>query len=137
MAFTFQYSRKTDGNLIPKIPITIQYRSKKIKVNALLDTGADVTFIPEDIAETLGIKHHRMREFMVTGIDKELKCTLNHVDIILYDGFNNMVIKNVPVHIPKFSQKRVGVLLGRNGFLDKFEVTLNEKENVISLKYLE
>lgn len=138
MALLFQYSKRSDGSLIPKIPITIEYQSKSIKVNALLDTGADITFIPEDVADVLGIKYHRGKESIITGIDKELKCTLHYVDIKLCDiALNSIVLKDIPVHIPKHSQKKVGVLIGRKGLLDKFEIILNEKENVISLKYLE
>ncbi len=138
MALLFQYSRKVGGDLIPLIPITIEYQSKRIKVNALLDTGADTTFIPEDIAELLGIKYYRGKECIVTGIDKELKCTSHYVTIKLCDSaLNSVTLKDVPVDIPKHSQKKVGLLIGRKGFLDRFEITLNERENVISLKYLE
>ena len=133
----FSYSRRLDGELTPKIPVSIRYKNKEIRQTALVDTGADNTFIPEDVAELLGIRYQRGREIPITGIDKELKCTLHHVTITLFDGSEKVVVENVPVHVPKMSQKRIGVLLGRNGLPDKFQLILNEKQNVITLGYLE
>ena len=134
MTLLFQYSRKTDGSLTPIIPVTIKYGGKEINVRALIDSGADYTFIPEDVAGLLGIKYHRGRETSITGIDKELKCTLHHVTVTLFDGSDKVVVRKVPAHVPKLSQKKVGVLIGRRGLLDEFELTLNAKENAIKLE---
>lgn len=128
--------RRAGGGLIPKIPVTIAYKSKRFPVPALVDTGADVTFIPEDVADVLGIKYHRGREVSITGIDKELRCTEHRVSITFFDGSDTVVVENVPVHVPKLSQKKIGVLLGRRGLLDQFELLINEKKDVISLEHL-
>lgn len=131
----FNFAKRSGGSPIPKIPIIIKYKGNELKTTALIDTGADTSFVPEDVAGILGIKYHRSKEYIVTGIDKELRCTRHKVEIELSDGSDRIVIPNVPVDIPKFSQKMVGVLLGRDGFLDKFELTFNQKKDIIVLDY--
>ena len=137
MALLFSYSRRSDGSLAPVIPVTLKYKSRTIDAMALLDTGADITFIPEDIAGLLGVKYYRGRESMITGIDKELKCTTHRVDVTFFDGSEKVTVEKVQADVPKISQKKVGILLGRKGLLDKFEIRMNEKEDSISLEYLE
>ena len=136
MALLFKYSRRGGGDLTPIIPVSIGYKNLKKNFMGLIDTGADETFIPEDVAGLLGIKYQRGEEIIITGIDKQLRCTKHFVTVTLFDGSETVTVKNVPVHVPKLSQKRVGILLGRRGLLDKFELRLNEKEDIIALEYL-
>ncbi|MBN2251541.1 MAG: retroviral-like aspartic protease [Candidatus Altiarchaeota archaeon] len=93
---------------------------------ALIDSGADYTFIPEDIARLLGIKYTRGNEKTITGIDKELKCVECSLTLILEkDGERHET--PITAHVPKYSAKKVGVLLGRQGFFENFDITFREK----------
>jgi len=119
---------------VPKIPVYLRYKGKKIFVMALLDSGADRTFIPEDIASLLDIPYHRGKEETITGIDKELRCTSWKIDISVEGDIENYEIKGIPADVPKYSSKKVGVLLGREGFFDFFDVTFCETSKDIFLR---
>lgn len=136
MALLFKYSSRSGGDPAPIIPVSIKYKNTKKNFMGLIDSGADETFVPEDVADLLGIKYQRAEEILITGIDKQLRCTRHFVTVTLFDGSDTVTIERVPIHVPKLSQKQVGVLLGRKGLLDKFELRLNEKEDIIALKYL-
>jgi hypothetical protein len=111
---------------MPKIPVKLRYKNREISVTALIDSGADYTFIPEDIADILEITYKRGDERIITGIDKELKCIETRLTLIIEkDGEKHEV--PITAIIPKYSAKKVGVLLGRQGFFENFNITFCEK----------
>jgi hypothetical protein len=119
--------------LIPKIPVRLRYRNKEISITALIDSGADTCFIPEDIACILGINFHRGVEKKITGIDKELICTEWPLTLIIEGNCERHEIE-VIAQVPKLSSKKVGVLLGREGFFENFNITFCEKAGDIYLE---
>jgi hypothetical protein len=111
---------------VPKIPVRLRYKGKEVPITALLDSGADYTFIPEDVAGILGIKYTRGADKIITGIDKELRCVECNLTLILEkDGERHEI--PITAHVPKYSTKKVGVLIGRQGFFENFNVTFCEK----------
>lgn len=127
----FRY--RMGARLTPIIPIKLKYKSKELPITALLDSGADYTFIPEDVASILGIKYQRLKSQKITGIDKELTCAMCPVTLAVESEGEKHEIE-VIAHIPMLSAKKVGVLIGRQGFFENFNITFCEKSGDIYIE---
>ena len=117
----------------PMIPVTFSANGEEFKSYALVDSGADYTVLPIEIAGKLNLKISDQPHYSILGA-----------------GGNTFTIYKSPIEIEHKIQKRgfravrwksyiyfaesgSTILLGQNGFLGKFKVTLNGKNKAIEI----
>ncbi len=142
MSLCFGYVSE-GGELYPKIPVRIRYREngRPIHTTALLDSGSSVSFIQDDLASIWGIKHTRKEPVKVDTIGPGVNCTewdlwVEVEGLKREDGTLEEHHKlKIPFYIPIASKRKVGVILGREGFFEKFDILFKEKDLKIILEY--
>jgi len=93
--------------------------------DALIDSGADNALFNEEIAELLGIDLSRAKPVKLTGISGQLDGRrLEDVKIKL-KNFDEAV--KIPICFVK--SPTVGVLLGQEGFFDKYRIKFEKDHN--------
>ncbi len=138
-----------EGKLVyikkPAIEITFRKFSeikssenRELRLNALIDSGADRSFLPKEIADALHleIQTSDQRILTIAGDTNVLESKV-YAEIQRYGklpvpiGFLNVFV--MP-HTVKETQVPHFVILGRKDFFEKFEVTINESGQHITLK---
>jgi hypothetical protein len=129
----------------PAIEITFRKYSEKkgsdnreLRLNALVDSGADRSFLPKEIADALrlDIQTTDQRILTIAGETNVLESKV-YAEIQRYGklpmpiGFINVFV--MP-HTVKEIQVPHFVILGRKDFFEKFEVTINETSQYITLR---
>jgi len=136
MALSFRYKsiKRPKGNVVkaPHIPVNLITKSSmSIEVIALLDSGADVSVIPQDIADLLGVDLTKEKEIS-RGIGGEVEVINTKIKINIKKGHENYDFL-IPVQII-MGDSKVPVILGRAGFFDKFKITFDQANEIVSLK---
>lgn len=117
----------------PMIPVTLIGNSAiKPEVIALLDSGADISIIPKDIAELLNLDLSG-KEITAKGLGGEVKVKESKMQINIKKHHEDYTFI-VPVQII-LEDKKVPVLLGRVGFFEKFKITFDQNNFLVSLKH--
>lgn len=109
-----------------------------MRLNALVDSGADRSFLPKEVAEALrlDIQTTDQRILTIAG-DTDVFESKVYAEIQRYGklslplGFINVFV--MP-HTVKETQVPHFVILGRKDFFEKFEITINESAQHITLK---
>ncbi|MFQ5783175.1 MAG: aspartyl protease family protein [Nitrosopumilus sp.] len=111
--------------------------NREIRMLALVDSGADVSFIPLEIAQALrlDVDESDNKILTIAGITNVYQ-TKVHVEIpikgkrpVIVGMINADVMSHESgEHVPEY------VILGRKDFFEKFEVTINETAQTITLK---
>ena len=135
MEFDYSVYRNREGIFYhPCINVTFKYKSSQFPYeSAIVDTGSDFILLPLSIAEALGAEPDF--ESVV-----ELNCACGDtfksyssrypIEIIIdHKGFRP---HRWLTHV-KFVEPDVTVLLGRRGFLDRFNASFFGKRNVMGL----
>ena len=123
----------TTGKIIeilrPKIPVRllVNYNMSKILVDCLFDTGSDRNLFPADWGRSLGLKIEKGKKVKIGGIGKKEIAAYTHT-VVLYIGLNKILTE------ADFSDEQNMPLLGRIGFMDKFDdIVINEKKRFVKL----
>jgi predicted aspartyl protease len=116
----------------PTIPVTLMGPDDSIDIVAILDSGADISVLPLEVGEQLGLDLTKNRS-PCGGIGGEVDTAEDHVRIRLAQGHENYTF-DIPVKVVLDSSSSIPVLLGREGFFEKFEITFDENREKISLK---
>ena len=136
MTIIFRYKKvKRPDNSevrIPSIPIQLMFK-EKFDTIALLDSGADISAIPLSIAEIIGIDLSQKRSFAY-GIGGKVESIETKINIIIEKGHEKYAFE-IPIKVI-LDHYDFPVILGREGFFDKFVITFNQNKEKISLKYV-
>jgi predicted aspartyl protease len=116
----------------PTIPVTLMGPDDSIDIVAILDSGADISVLPLEVGEQLGLDLTKNRS-PCGGIGGEVDTAEDHVRIRPAQGHENYTF-DIPVKVVLDSSSSIPVLLGREGFFEKFEITFDENREKISLK---
>ncbi|MFZ1077552.1 MAG: hypothetical protein WAN47_09030 [Nitrosotalea sp.] len=138
-----------NGKLInikkPAIEITFRKFSEKkslenreLRLNALVDSGADRSFLPKEVTDALRLDIQTTDQKILTiAGDTNVFESKVYAEIQRYEKLPIPIgILNVFVmpHNVKETQVPHFVILGRKDFFEKFEVTINESAQYITLK---
>ena len=136
MAMVFKYKtiRRPDNTLVktPSIPISLKGNCETIiEVMALLDSGADISVIPSDFAQLLNLDLNKERT-KAFGIGGEVESIETSINLIISKGHENYSFV-IPIKVI-LGDYDFPVILGRQGFFDKFLITFNQEQHKIVLK---
>ncbi len=130
--FKYRTLSHSDGTIskVPIIPITLI--GKEIVITSgILDSGADTCAISKGMAEKLDLPLLGRKE-VTRGIGGSAESIQSRVIISIRQG-NESYRFNIPINIilksPDFP-----VLLGQDGFFDKFIITFHRREEYFTLK---
>jgi len=137
MTISFNYKRiqRPDpypSEAAPAIPITLIGPNERLDVIGLLDSGADFCVIPKSMAEILGLKLNAKIE-EVGGIGGDAKAIPSSMQLNISKGRENYTFV-VGVYVIDELKDDFPVLIGRDGFFDKFKITFVESKKKIYLK---
>jgi len=135
MAITFRYKsvNRPDGTSvrIPSIPVTLVGPRESIELIALMDSGADISVIPREVAEVLGLDLSGETE-SVFGLGGSVRAIPLQINMVIEKGHECYRL-NIPIKVV-LDKYDFPPLLGRAGFFEEFEITLNQLEEKICLK---
>lgn len=121
---------KRTGIYLPVIDIQLVHAEKSVNCSALLDTGADVCLFHSDFAEILGIETRNERDMPITGIGENQIKAYFHTIIINAGGYNLECDIGFSDGVPMN-------LLGRESFLNRFNVSFEYSKKRILFEFLE
>jgi len=135
MVISFNYHRmpnkKGTDVRTPTIPVVLGGNSSfPMKVLALIDSGADVSIIPKDLAEVLNLDLSK-KTHVSFGICGKMKVKNSRMRIVVEKNREKYVFV-IPVQV--ILDYDVPIILGRQGFFDKFVITIDEKNKKVKLK---
>ncbi len=116
----------------PTIPLTFIGPDESIDIITILDSGADISVLPLEAGEQLGLDLSKNRG-PCTGIGGEVDTAEAHVRIRIAQGHENYALE-IPVKVLLDARPNIPVLLGREGFFDRFEITFDERRERILLR---
>ena len=110
----------------PIIRVSVKYGDQSIDTFATIDSGSDFCVLPSDIGKAIGIDIKSGKQISITGIEDNPCDTYFH-DIIIVIGGQEIKVwaafnDTVPI-----------ILLGQEGFFDRFDVRFNYRKKQISL----
>lgn len=127
MAFHYFYqSELKQGNYIkrPIVPIKIN----NYEFTGLIDSGSDAIIIPIEIAQALQLPKQGENEVLQLDNTK-IKCYQTTISIEFGKGHEQYNF-NAPALISTSPR----IIIGRNGFFDKFKITFNEDKSHLIFK---
>ncbi len=135
MVLVYKYKRCDDRPIseetkTPLIPITIKGETI-LDTTAIPDSGADVTAIPFGLAEAIGLDLSAKKEKCV-GVGGWVESIPSKMYIKLGNEHENYSFL-IPVKII-LDNYEFPILLGREGFFDKFIVCFDESEEKVTLR---
>jgi len=92
-----------------------------MKFVAIIDSGSDFSYIPQWVAEALGIEI-KGRESEVTTVNGKMKVIEDFVKIAIRHD-KNIESFIIPVDVPVEKEHTDEIILGRKGFFDRFDIT--------------
>src|SRR3989344_9296149 len=124
---TLGLDQKGKKSKLPKpfIPIVVQYKHSRLwNTFALVDSGADYNLFPGEVSKYFGINLTKGIEVPVYGIG-------NRSPITAYRHWGIKVrFKEVAIETyADFATEQEYVLLGQNGFFDKFKQIIFNRKN--------
>jgi len=111
--------------------------NREVRLFALIDSGADWSFLPLEVAETLRLDINK-EGAKITTIAGEIDVFQSkvHLEIPRYAQFPVQVgminVYIMPFEVGKNYQQFV--ILGRKDFFEKFEITINETSQFVTLR---
>lgn len=118
---------------VPYIPVILTGPKDSVEVVALLDSGADVSVLPKGVAELLGIDLKGDKEEVV-GVGGKAEAVETNVSIVVSGAHEKYAFRIKVKVILDDSDDRFPIILGRDGFFDKFDITFKENQRKIILK---
>lgn len=134
MAISFRYKtvKRPDGTKVktPSIPIQLDGK-EKFDTIALLDSGADLSAIPLDIAKLLGMDLSGEKT-PTYGIGGKVDSVETRMNIKVEKGHERYSFQ-IPVKVI-LGDYDFPILLGREGFFDRFVISFDQGQEKVSLK---
>ena len=134
MTITFKYKtvKRPDGTNIktPSIPILLN-GFEKFKTIALVDSGADISVMPKAIAELIGLNISG-EITSAYGIGGRVDSVETKANITIEKGHEHYnFVMPIKVVLGDYD---FPVILGREGFFDKFVISFDQASEKVSLK---
>ena len=137
MALTYRYAavKRADGALLhaPYIPVKLfnAQLDRWIFVNFLVDSGADSTVIPKDLAESMGLREGE--DSSSSGIGGTVSVRAAKLSLLFENAHQR---ESIICDVLVLQDGNAGVppLLGRNGFFESFDVTIQQHARKVVLK---
>lgn len=118
---------------VPTIPVTLKSNGEQLKIVAMVDSGSDLLIIPKGIAEILKLKLDENKKEQVVGLGGGVDSYDTTVTITIpYEHESVALIAHARIVLTDV----IPPLLGRKGFFERFEVTINEREKFVKIKDL-
>ncbi|MEK6935393.1 MAG: retropepsin-like aspartic protease [Nanoarchaeota archaeon] len=139
MNFKYKVNKRPygDGNKSPSIPISLKGDGNNFfQFIGLLDSGADYSVIPQDVAELLGLRLEGNKE-QVRGIGGWVDSVNETIIVNISKGHENYNF-NLLVKVILGTAEEIGeipIILGRDGFFDKFKITFDQMNEKVILKW--
>ena len=120
----------TDGRYTkrPIVEVELSGGNQKRKFLALIDSGADQIHMPAAIAEIFGIEREKCRPWTSIGISMER--TSGFVGQLTFQIQHQAEAFEAPVI---FIDTNVPVLLGREGFFDKYRIRFEQDHDTFEI----
>ncbi len=118
---------------LPTIPVTLASDKGQIKIVAMVDSGSDFTIVPKSIADILKIDLTQSATEKVIGIGGRVDSSLSDVTLSVKYEYQTI---SIIIRILVVDTDDIPLLIGRKGFFDRFEVTVNEREQIVKIKDL-
>lgn len=135
MPFAFPYKKTRLPNGIevfrPTIPIEMGYKGNSLKFVAIIDSGSDVSYIPQWVANALGIQIKGKTDIVDT-VNGKIRVVEDFVNITIRHGKETERFL-IPADIPMDQEQTDEIILGRRGFFDRFDITFKENSRRIIL----
>jgi len=141
---------KEEGKKIPihrpRIEIVLRkfserYNAKtnpEFRTHGLIDSGADICFLPRTIANVLKLDLKEEKKKEATGANGKFWTYRTKMYLEIMDKGKRIGVDMVKVAVnekdPKDLNPEEGILLGRQGLFDNYEITINEKSQFVKLK---
>ena len=117
----------------PMIPVVFKVGEKEFNSYALIDSGADYTVLPIEIAGVLDLDISGQPRYGILGAGGNTftiyKSPIEIEHEIRKRGFRSIKWKSFVY----FAESGSTMLLGQNGFLENFKVTLNGKNRRVEI----
>src|SRR2546428_10054272 len=127
--FTKNWIRQKSHTGIAHRPIVDLVFKEKKNYNLysfIVDSGADISLAPRQLAERIGLNWSRGSRISLTGISPRPECSvdgrIHEVGAILPDLALELTFPMC------FADGNAPYLIGREGFFDRFKITLDKKE---------
>jgi len=130
----------------PRIEIVLRKFSERynpktnpeFRTHGLIDSGADVCFLPRVIANVLKLDLKEEKKKEATGANGKFWTYRTEMYLEIIDKGRRIGVDTVEVAVnekdPKDLNPEKGILLGRQGLFDNYEITINEKSRFVKLK---
>lgn len=116
------------GRFYPAIPITLTYGARKITTLALVDSGATVSVFRSEVAESLELPWEEGERVVITSANASFNAYLHSLEAVIGQlvfvlklGFTDSLTTSFNI-------------LGRESFLETFDITISEKNRTIVLE---
>ena len=133
MVLNFRYHAidgATNGLRKPTIPVEFKMNSGGyVEVMCLIDSGSDVIVLPKGIADLINLKIHE--KSTSNGIEGEVPVDKGYASFRIKKerGYHTFNAKVEVLHTDD-----IPVILGRQGFFDRFKITIDKKNKKVTLK---
>ena len=116
----------TGTNYRPVVDLVFEEKKNYNLYSFILDSGADISLAPRHLAERIGLNWARGSIISLTGISPKPKCSVDgriqEAAAFLPDLALNL---SLPIC---FADGNAPYLIGREGFFDRFNITLDKKK---------
>ena len=110
----------------PIVDIVFKEKKNYNLYSFIVDSGADISLAPRQLAERIGLNWSRGSRISLTGISPRPECSvdgrIHEVGAILPDLALELTFPMC------FADGNAPYLIGREGFFDRFKITLDKKE---------
>jgi len=103
----------------------------KIEAVAMVDSGSDFLILSKSIAEILKLELKEDEKGKMIGVGGSIPSYSTKVEVSVEYGYGHI---GIVIDAKVIDSDIFPVLLGRQGFFDRFEVTINEKEQYVKIK---
>ncbi|MBO0888479.1 hypothetical protein J2P12_05200 [Candidatus Bathyarchaeota archaeon] len=130
-SFTKKWIRqKTRAGTVyrPVIDLLFSERIGHNLYSFIVDSGADISLAPRQLAERVGLDWNKGSRITLTGISPKPECSLegriHKISALIPDLALQMTLPMC------FANGNASYLIGREGFFDKFNITLDKTRQV-------
>ena len=116
----------TGTNYRPVVDLVFEEKKNYNLYSFILDSGADISLAPRHLAERIGLNWARGSRISLTGISPKPECSVDG-RIQEAAAFLPDLALNLSLSIC-FADGNAPYLIGREGFFDRFNITLDKKK---------